>query len=122
MRKFATAMLRNEEIHIYDSCTRDYTHVSDAVDGLLRALDYAVSGKRGAFNIARGQSVPTLDLVALIERCLSRKARVRLLPMQPGDAKHTLASIERAKKELGFCPSIGIEDGVRSFLRWLTGR
>ncbi len=42
--------------------------------------------------------------------------------MRAGDAKDTLASIEKAKKELGYCPRTEIEEGVASFVRWLTGR
>jgi UDP-glucuronate 4-epimerase len=122
LRKFATAILRKEEITVFGDCTRDYTHVSDTVDGLIRAADLAAEGGRGVYNIGRGRSVSTLELIALLERCVGRTARVKKTPMQEGDAKHTLACIEKAKKELGYCPRTEIEEGVASFVRWLTGR
>lgn len=122
LRKFATAILRKEEIAVFGECTRDYTHVSDTVDGLIRALDYAVEGGAGVFNIGRGRNVSTMTLISLLEACLSRKARIKMAPAQEGDAKHTLASIEKAKKTLGYSPKTELEDGVKSFVRWLTSR
>ncbi len=122
MRKFATAILRKEEITVYGGCTRDYTHVSDTVDGLIRALDLAAEGGNGVYNIGRGRGVSTPELIALLEKCLGKTARIRNAPMRAGDAKDTLASIEKAKKELGYCPRTEIEEGVASFVRWLTGR
>jgi len=122
MRKFAAAILRGEQVTIYGDCTRDYTHVSDTVNGLVGAAERAAQGGRGAYNIGRGKGVSTRELLEMLENKLGKKARVMFAPMQEGDVTNTLADIRKAEKELGYAPKIDIAEGVAGFARWMTGR
>ncbi len=95
---------------------RDYTYVSDIVDGILAALERA-DGYR-IYNL--GGSVPTTlwRLVQMIERTLDREAVLDRRPDQPGDVPTTHADIALAKRELGFQCRVPLEEGLRRFADW----
>ena len=70
------------------------------------------------FNIGNSQSVELLDVVALLEEALGRKARRELLPMQPGDVPDTFADVSALEREVGFRPETPIAEGVKRFVDW----
>ena len=57
-------------------------------------------------------------MVTLLEQELGRKAKIELVPMQPGDVPETCADIDDLMREVGFRPVTSIEDGVRKFVAW----
>jgi len=57
-------------------------------------------------------------VVELLEQELSRKAKIELLPMQPGDVPETRADVDELMRDVGFRPATPIEDGVRNFIAW----
>ncbi len=59
-----------------------------------------------------------MRLVALLETALGRKAKIELLPMQPGDVEATYADIAATTRDLGFFPSTTIDEGVPRFVAW----
>jgi UDP-glucuronate 4-epimerase len=54
----------------------------------------------------------------LLEQALGRKAKIELVPMQPGDVPETCADIDDLMRDVGFRPVTAIEDGVRKFVAW----
>jgi UDP-glucuronate 4-epimerase len=70
------------------------------------------------YNIGNNHSVEIPQVVALLEQELGRKAKLELLPMQPGDVPETCADVDDLMPETGFRPATSIEDGVRSFVAW----
>ena len=81
---------------------RDYTYIDDIVQGILSALEQS-SGFQ-IFNLGNSRTVLLRDLVDLIEKALKRRARVRMMPPQPGDVPITYADISRARAETRFSP------------------
>lgn len=108
-----------EEIHIFGdgSSKRDYTYVSDIVNGILKALTNK-GCQFDIFNLGNSQPVSLNDLVHLIEESLGKKAIIKRLPMQPGDVPITAADISKAKTLLGYQPETTIEQGIRQFIEW----
>ncbi|HEX4601396.1 MAG TPA: NAD-dependent epimerase/dehydratase family protein [Gemmatimonadales bacterium] len=110
------------------SSERDYTYISDAVQGVLAAVHW--TGKEGggargpgtggceAFNIGGGARVRLDRLLALIAQALGKTPVVQRLADQPGDVRRTAADLGRAQSALGYRPAVGIEEGIRQFVRW----
>ena len=96
--------------------SRDYTYVDDIVDGVVRAME-RVSGYR-IYNLGGGRPVPLRDLIRIIGEALGVSPRIEQLPMQAGDVEHTEASVERARRELGFQVTTEIREGVSAFVAW----
>jgi UDP-glucuronate 4-epimerase len=122
IRKFAERIMRGETIELYGDggSSRDYTHVSDIVAGVLAALDHDATG-HALFNLGNTAPLRLIDMVRTIEDAVGRAARIEWLPEQPGDVPMTCADITRAREQLDFAPRVRFEDGVRDFVHWLRG-
>jgi len=91
------------------------------VDGVLAALartETAAAGSVEILNIGGGARVRLDRLIALIAQALGREARIERHPDQPGDVRLTDADLHRAEQALGYRPRVGIEEGIRNFVRW----
>jgi UDP-glucuronate 4-epimerase len=108
-----------QEITIFGDGTskRDYTYITDIIDGIIQALTY-----RGRsfeiFNLGNSHPVALHHLVRLIEESLGKTARIGRLPTQPGDVPITFAEIAKAQAILGYQPKIPIEEGILLFTKW----
>jgi UDP-glucuronate 4-epimerase len=98
------------------STRRDYTYISDIVNGIQRAVD-RVQGFE-IINLGGSQTTRLDALIALIERHLGQKAIVEEEPEQAGDVVATLADVDKAKRLLGYEPKVSIEEGVGRFIAW----
>ncbi len=108
-------------MHGDGSSERDYTYISDAVDGVLAALEWTSRARAGvwaALNIGGGARVRLDRLIHLIGEAVGREVQVERHPDQPGDVRLTAADMRRAERELGYRPRVGIEAGIRQFVRW----
>ena len=91
---------------------RDFTYVDNVVQAnLLAATRPGVAG--GYFNIANGRTNSLLDLIRILEKLVGRKLERVHSPKRAGDVRKTWADIGRAKRALGYKPTVGFEDGVR---------
>ena len=99
---------------------RDYTYITDTVQGVLGAIDRSRTSKPGheIFNLGESAVTSLSALVQLIERALGMTARLERLPSQPGDVRRTLADISRAREFLGYAPSVQVSDGIPRFVAW----
>jgi UDP-glucuronate 4-epimerase len=125
---FARAIAAAEPIaiHGFGKMSRDFTYVADVVDGLVAALDRPpaadVSGVRHKiYNIGNSHPTELLDLVGLIERAMGRKAKRRMVEIQPGEMVSTYADITETRRDFGFDPATPIEVGIEEFIRWFKG-
>jgi len=116
--KFTRRILQDREIDLYGdgTSTRDYTYVTDIVDGTVQALERC-EGFR-VYNLGGGRSTSLAELLELLERALGRSARVRRFPPVAGDMEATLADVSRAGAELGYRPAVAPAEGVPRFIRW----
>ncbi len=123
IHRFTRAILTGEELSVYGdgSASRDYTHVSDIVAGILAALRLPVSSHYELLNLGNSTPLALRDLIAVIEAAVGRRARLRYEPDQPGDVPRTYACIDRAKAALDWMPQVAIEAGIREFVAWYRG-
>jgi UDP-glucose 4-epimerase len=97
--------------------SRDFTYVDDVVQALIRAAKAAnVSGN--VYNVGTGRSVTLLDLVAALNRQLGTNLTPKHGAERAGDIRHSRADIERARRDLGYEPSVSFDDGLKETLRW----
>jgi len=98
------------------STERDYTYIDDVVEGIISAVNKASSNE--VFNLGNGHPVMLKDFVREIEIALNRTAHIERLPMQPGDVPRTAANISKAKKLLGYNPSVSLRQGINRTVHW----
>ncbi|MGO9479973.1 MAG: GDP-mannose 4,6-dehydratase, partial [Limisphaerales bacterium] len=118
IRKFATLIHAGRPIPVFGdgSMARDYTYVTDTVDGIIAATQKE-SGFE-IFNLGESQTVTLSRLIELLEAALGKKAVIDRQPPQPGDVPVTFADITRARARLGYQPKIKIETGIKLFIDW----
>ena len=97
---------------------RDYTFISDIVDGILGALNYRTGPVCDIFNLGGSQTVTLNDLIATIEEAIGKKAIIHQLPEQPGDVPLTSADVGKARQFLNFRPQTTIAQGVPAYVEW----
>ncbi|MGV8091529.1 MAG: GDP-mannose 4,6-dehydratase [Mangrovibacterium sp.] len=126
IHKFTKLILNNEPVPMFGdgSTSRDYTYYEDTVDGICRALDYLFTHDAvyEIVNLGNNQPVKLRDMISAIEKATGVKAKIKQLPMQPGDVDITYANIEKAKSLLGYHPRYSFEEGVRNFVEWYRNR
>ena len=122
IHKFTRLILNGEEIPMFGdgSTSRDYTYYEDTVTGIEEAINYLQEHDNvyETINLGNNQPVKLVEMIAAIEKATGTKARIRQMPMQPGDVDITFANIEKAKKMLGYKPKYSFEEGVKNFVEW----
>jgi len=119
--KFLRATILGEPITVFGDGdqTRDFTFVSDAVAANVAAAKRGVPGR--VYNIGGGSRVSVNDVLEMIGRIAGRKPLVNVDPVQKGDMRHTYADTSLARADLGYQPTVGLEEGLAAEYRWLTG-
>lgn len=98
------------------SSRRDYTFVSDTVDGITAALDRADGYQ--IYNLGRGNPVTLREMREAVERALGKKAVLDRQPEQRGDVRTSWADITKAQTRLGYRPKVQLEEGIDRFVKW----
>lgn len=133
---FTHRILTDQPIDVFNqgAHARDFTYIDDVVEGVVRTLDRIAASNPAwsgdvpdpasssapyrIYNIGNGQPVELLDLIACLELALGRKAKMNLLPRDPGDMLRTSADVTVLVRDVGFEPATPIEEGVRRFVEW----
>jgi UDP-glucuronate 4-epimerase len=126
IHRFVSAVAAGEPIELFGdgSSSRDYTFVSDIVDGLeagLARLSRVPAQAAAAFdvyNLGGSRTTTLLQLVESISRALGRSPRIVWKPEQSGDMKQTLADLRRAESDLGYRPKVSVDEGIDRFVAW----
>jgi len=122
---FARQALRGEPITVHGDGqqSRCFTYIADTVMGTLLAGE--VEGAVGeAFNIGNPRETPVLELAQTIKRLARSKSPIQFVPYEAyygagfEDTRRRVPSISKAKRLLGFQPSVGLEAGLRKTLSW----
>ena len=93
--------------------TRDFTFVKDAVEANLLAAE---SNTTGIFNIGGGESISINQLARLTVKLIGSNIEPIYAEPRPGDIRHSLADISRAKG-FGYNPKYSLEEGLRETIR-----
>ena len=133
---FTKAILEDRPIDVFNEgrMQRDFTYVADVVEGVVRVLgkppapDPAWSGDHPdpgtsrapyrVYNIGNDRPVELFRYIEVLEHCLGRRARMNLLPMQPGDVPATRADVADLERDVGYRPRTTVEEGVARFVEW----
>lgn len=133
--KFVQAILEGEPIDVYGEgrMRRDFTYVGDLVESIVRLIPAIPAMGRPVdavtdslspvapyrvVNIGGGQPVGLLEFISIIEHHVGQKARLNMLPMQPGDVPTTFADPSLLRQLTGFVPQTPLEVGVKHFVDW----
>ena len=121
--KFTKAILEDKPIDVYNfgNMKRDFTFITDIVDGVVRSLDRVSEVKYSVLNLGNSNTVQLNRFIEIIEKELGKKAERNLMPLQPGDVPETFADIEKTKEVLSWEPKVGIEEGIKKFIDWYKG-
>ena len=117
--KFTRQILSGEPIpDIRPDPARDFTYVSDIVDGLAATLALPRSTYE-VLNLGCGRPIRVSRSIEILEKLLAKKAvRGPTVPPPPSDVPVTHASSARARALLGWKPKVRFEDGVKRFVDW----
>jgi len=118
--KFLRASILREPITVYGDGeqTRDFTYVHDAVTATIAAAVRGVPGR--VYNIGGGSRVTINHVLEIIGRMSGQPPLVNIDPAQKGDMRHTFADTRLARTDLGFVPSVGLEEGLTAEYQWLA--
>src|SRR4051794_34497610 len=118
--KFLRATIVGEPITLYGDGeqTRDFTFVQDIVSANIAAATKGVPGR--VYNVGGGSRVSVNGVLEIIGRVARRRPVVRVDPAQKGDMRHTWADTSLARADLGFAPTVGLEQGLTAEHQWLT--
>jgi nucleoside-diphosphate-sugar epimerase len=118
--RFMRALSDGQEIEVYGDGeqTREFTYVSDAVAGTIKAAGADVIGQ--VFNLGGGSRVTVNQVLATLEEISGMEVRRQNLPAAPGDPRHTGASINLARERLGWEPRVSLRDGLDKQWRWFN--
>jgi nucleoside-diphosphate-sugar epimerase len=94
--------------------TRDFLHVSDAVDALIRLGRPAE--RVGTWNVAVGESVAIAELADRIDGLVERPLGRTFGPRRPGDVRASAVDA-KALRALGWRPAVSLREGLAALLR-----
>ena len=92
--------------------SRDYTYIDDIVSGVVASLDNKKGIKCEVYNLGNSSPVSLNEFIGLCEKVVGKKANYEQIGNQLGDVPHTYADITKAKRDLGYEPKVGLEDGL----------
>jgi UDP-glucuronate 4-epimerase len=125
---------RNIDVFNRGEMERDFTFIDDIVEGVVRATQKIPESDMGwtgetpdpasssapysLYNLGADSPVNLMEFIREIEGCLGIKAKLNLMPMQPGDVLRTQADVSSLEKQVGVLPKTGIKEGIRKFVDW----
>ena len=121
---FTRAIFAGRPIPVFNNgdMSRDFTHISDIVPGVLACLDRPPAGGGKAphlvYNLGNNRPEPLMRFIGIIEQATNHKAEIELKPMQPGDVQATYADIAASRRDFGFEPKTPIDNGLPDFVAW----
>ena len=115
--KFTKNILSGKPIEVYNhgNMSRNFTYIDDIVNGTITILDKC--NGYSVMNIGGDKEEKLTRFIEVIENNLGKKARKKMLPIQPGDVPVTIAYIQKLRK-LGWKPKTRIEVGIKNFIEW----
>lgn len=117
--RFMTAIRAGQPLTMYGDGlqTRDFTYVADAAAATHAACVRGVPGR--VYNVGGGSRVSVRDVFSMLGRVTGRPVVIDEQPVQKGDMRDTYADTTRARADLGFAPSVTLEEGLRAMWAWM---
>ena len=110
---FIVQALKDEDITIYGdgSQTRSFCYVDDLVEGLVRLMNNS-DATQSPINLGNPNEISVLELARKIISMTNSKSQIVQLPLPQDDPKQRKPDIEKAKKVLGWEPTINLDSGI----------
>lgn len=136
---FTEAILKGKPISVFNhgKMLRDFTYIDDIVAGVLATMERPAAPDPAwnaedpnpatsnapyrIYNIGNNRPVELMHLIRTVESAVGKQAKLKMLPMQPGDVLATFADIDDLERDTGFRPATSIKDGIRRFVDWYKG-
>jgi dTDP-L-rhamnose 4-epimerase len=121
---FASRLLNNRAPVVFEDGqqSRDFVHVSDIVEGVVRALEPG-NGDFRAVNLGTGSSTSVLRVAEVLAAELGVDVEPDLRQeFRAGDIRHCFADPSLARGELGFEAQVPFEQGMRELCDWLASQ
>ena len=123
---FTKAIVAGEPIKVFNNgnLSRDFTYINDIIEGVLRVIDKAPVPADNhpvpaeVYNIGCGHPMQLMDFIHTLERSLSAKAEMKMMPMQKGDVYTTYADTTKLERDFGYKPHVTLEEGIARFVEW----
>lgn len=111
-------LLKGEEIEMSGdgSRRRDYTYIGDTVRATMLAMEKPLGYE--VINIGNNTPASLNELLAIFEKVVGTKAKVRSRPSTKPSVEVTYANIDKAKKLLGWEPKVSLEEGITKLVAW----
>ncbi len=137
--KFTKAIIDGKTIDVYNEgkMKRDFTYIDDIATAVTLLLDHIPAADTGwnsdrpdpgtssapyrIYNIGNQQPTELTRFIEVLEETIGIRARMNMLPIQPGDVRDTFADVNTLKEAIGFCPATPIELGIQRFVEWYRG-
>jgi UDP-N-acetylglucosamine 4-epimerase len=128
--RWVEALLRDEPCYVYGDgeTTRDFCHVSDVVQANLLAAVAADSAVGEVYNVGCGTETSLNELFRMIrlglagfEADLASHEPV-YEPFRPGDIRRSVADVSKARRRLGFEPTLTVAEGLGEALEWYVAQ
>ena len=130
--KFTRNILLNKPIEVFNhgKHKRDFTYIDDVVrsiyltinkipkKGSTNSLSNSQVAPFSILNIGGGKKVSLMKFIKEIENCLGLKAKIKYLPLQPGDVIKTSCNTNKIKSYLKFLPKTDYKQGIKNFVFW----
>ena len=133
---FTKKIINDEAIDINNNgdMWRDFTHVDDIVEGIVRIADVipaksnnwtvengtpaSSSAPYAVYNIGHGSPINLMEFVETIEAELGIEAKKNFRGMQPGDVYRTFADTKDLFEATGYKPKVSVKEGVAELVKW----
>lgn len=134
--KFTEAIIKDQPMEVFNEgkMKRDFTYIDDIVDAMVALLDHiptpdpdwsgaapnpaSSTAPYRLYNIGNHHPTELSRFIEVLEQVIGKKAKVRYLPMQPGDVLSTYADIQSLHDAVGFQPKTQVEQGIANFVAW----
>lgn len=101
--------------------SRDFTYVENAVQAVLKASE-APAAVGNVYNVGNGaKSINLLELVQHLNDLLGTNLKPQFGPERAGDVRHSQADVTRARRDLGYDPTVNFAEGLRRTMAWYRG-
>ena len=132
---FLKAIIDNKELKLFNNgkMGRDFTYVDDIVKAIEKIASkdfiqkdwnpekpnlFNSSAPYRVYNIGNNDSVKLTDFINELELKLNKKAKIKLMPMQPGDVELTHANVDELVNDFDYKPNTPVKHGIAKFVDW----
>jgi dTDP-L-rhamnose 4-epimerase len=121
---FSTCIMNNNSINIFEDGkeSRDFVFIDDVVNATCLSI-FKSEAAGQVFGIGSGVPVDVFTVANALAMQYRRDVPIRVTgEFRIGDIRHNYADLTKARTLLGFEPSIGFEEGIHSFSRWVENQ